>query len=137
MNFNNDEKDVLFLSLNAIIKNYEKWNRLENKDKYYFLTTYKKIAENNNSQFNIRYKLFDILKDYDEEYIWNAVFIVKPIVEADRKLNGYKIDSFMINHQAALDSQREAQAIRDRGDDEDDKFFNHEYDLEDDDFIDD
>ena len=89
MNFNNDEKDVLFLSLNAIIKNYEKWNRLENKDKYYFLTTYKKIAENNNSQFNIRYKFFDILKDYDEEYIWDAVFIVKPIVEADRKLNGY------------------------------------------------
>ena len=88
MNFNNDEKDVLFLSLNAIIKDYEKWNRLENKDKYHFLTTYKKIAENNNSQFNIRYKLFDILKDYDEEYIWMAVFIVKPVVETDIKLNG-------------------------------------------------
>ena len=88
MNFNNDEKDVLFLSLNAIIKDYEKWNRLENKDKYYFLTTYKKIAENNNSQFNIRYKLFDILKEYDEEYIWMAVFIVKPVVETDIKLNG-------------------------------------------------
>ena len=43
----------------------------------------------------------------------------------------------MINHQAALDSQREAQAIRDRGDDEDDKFFNHEYDLEDEDFFND
>ena len=81
MNFNNDEKDVLFLSLNAIIKDYEKWNRLENKDKYHFLTTYKKIAENNNSQFNIRYKLFDILKEYDEEYIWDAVFLIKPIVE--------------------------------------------------------
>ena len=40
MNFNNDEKDVLFTSLNAIIK------------------------------------------DYDEEYIWTAVFIVKPIVES-------------------------------------------------------
>ena len=88
MNFNNDEKDVLFLSLNAIIKDYEKWNRLENKDKYHFLTTYKKIAENNNSQFNIRYKLFDILKEYDEEYIWMAVFIVKPVVETDIKLNG-------------------------------------------------
>ena len=88
MNFNNDEKDVLFLSLNAIIKDYEKWNRLENKDKYHFLTTYKKIAENNNSQFNIRYKLFDILKEYDEEYIWMAVFIVKPVVEPDIKLNG-------------------------------------------------
>ena len=88
MNFNNDEKDVLFLSLNAIIKNYEKWNRFENKDKYYFLTTYKKIAENNNSQFNIRYKLLDILKDYDEEYIWDAVFLIKPIVEAHSKLNG-------------------------------------------------
>ena len=88
MNFNNNEKDVLFLSLNAIIKDYEKWNRLENKDKYHFLTTYKKIAENNNSQFNIRYKLFDILKEYDEEYIWMAVFIVKPVVETDIKLNG-------------------------------------------------
>ena len=89
MNFNNDEKDVLFLSLNNIIKDYEKWNRLEDKDKYHFLTTYKKIAENNNSQFNIRFKLFDILKEYDEEYIWMAVFIVKPVVEADIKLNGY------------------------------------------------
>ena len=89
MNFNNDEKDVLFISLNAIIKDYEVWNRLETKDKYHFLTSYKKIAENNNSQFNIRYKLLDILKDYDEEYIWTAVFIVKPVVEADRKLNGY------------------------------------------------
>ena len=88
MNFNNDEKDVLFLSLNAIIKDYEKWNRLEDKDKYHFLTTYKKIAENNNSQFNIRFKLFDILKEYDEEYIWMAVFIVKPVVETDIKLNG-------------------------------------------------
>ena len=82
MNFNNDEKDVLFLSLNAIIKDYEVWDRLETKDKYNFLTAYKKIAENNNSQFNIRYKLLDILKDYDEEYIWTAVFIVKPIVES-------------------------------------------------------
>ena len=88
MNFNNDEKDVLFLSLIAIIKDYEKWNRLEDKDKYHFLTTYKKIAENNNSQFNIRFKLFDILKEYDEEYIWMAVFIVKPVVETDIKLNG-------------------------------------------------
>ena len=82
MNFNNDEKDVLFLSLNNIIKDYEKWNRLETKDKYHFLTSYKKIAENNNSQFNIRYKLLDILKDYDEEYIWDAVFLIKPIVES-------------------------------------------------------
>ena len=88
MNFNNDEKDVLFLSLNAIIKDYEKWNRLEDKDKYHFLTTYKKIAENNNSQFNIRYKLFDILKDYDEEYLYDGVFIVEPILEAHSKLNG-------------------------------------------------
>ena len=81
MNFNNDEKDVLFLSLNAIIKDYEKWNRLEDKDKYHFLTTYKKIAENNNSQFNIRFKLFDILKEYDEEYIYDAVFLIKAVVE--------------------------------------------------------
>jgi hypothetical protein len=88
MNFNYEEKDVLFLSLNAIIKDYEVWNRLETQDKYHFLTTYKKIAENNNSQFNIRFKLFDILKEYDEEYIWMAVFIVKPVVEADIKLNG-------------------------------------------------
>ena len=82
MNFLSEEKDLLFLSLNAIIKDYEKWNRLEDKDKYHFLTTYKKIAENNNSQFNIRFKLLDILKDYDEEYIWTAAFIVKPIVES-------------------------------------------------------
>ena len=45
MNLNNDEKDVLFLSLNAIIKDYEVWDRLETKDKYHFLTAYKKIAE--------------------------------------------------------------------------------------------
>ena len=82
MNFNNDEKDVLFLSLNNIIKDYKVWNRLETKDKYHFLTSYKKIAENNNSQFNIRYKLLDILKDYDEEYIWDAVFLIKPIVQS-------------------------------------------------------
>ena len=47
------------------------------------------------------------------------------------------MDSFLHNHQAALDSQREAQAIRDRGDYEDDKYFNHEYDLEEDNFFDD
>ena len=47
------------------------------------------------------------------------------------------MDSFLHNHQAALDSQREAQAIRDIFGDEDDKFFNHEYDLEDDDIFDD
>jgi hypothetical protein len=47
------------------------------------------------------------------------------------------MDSFLQNHQATLDWQRELQAIRDRGDDEDDKFFNHEYDLEDDDIFDD
>ena len=88
MNFNNDEKDVLFVSLNAIIKDYEVWNRLETKDKYHFLTSYRKIAENNNSQFNLRYKLNDILKEYDEEYIWDAVFLIKPIVEAHSKLNG-------------------------------------------------
>ena len=88
MNFNNDEKDVLFLSLNAIIKDYEVWNRLETQDKYHFLTAYKKLAKNNNSQFNIRYKLHDILKDYGEEYIWTAVFIVKPIVESHEKIYG-------------------------------------------------
>ena len=82
MNFTYEEKDVLFLSLNAIIKDYEVWNRLETQDKYHFLTAYKKLAENNNSQFNIRNKLLDILKDYDEEYIWDAVFIVEPIVKA-------------------------------------------------------
>ena len=77
MNFNHDEKDVLFLSLNAIIK-----------DKYHFLTAYKKLSKDNNSQFNIRYKLYDILKKYDEEYIWTAVFIVKPIVESHEKIHG-------------------------------------------------
>ena len=81
MNFNDNEKDVLFLSLNNIIKDYEVWNRLETKDKYHFLTSYKKLAKNNNSQFNIRYKLLDILKDYDEEYIYDAVFLIKAVVE--------------------------------------------------------
>jgi len=88
MNFLNEEKDLLFLSLNAIIKDYKKWNRLETNDKYHFLTSYKKLAKNNNSQFNIRYKLLDILKDYDEEYLYNGVFIVEPILEAHSKLNG-------------------------------------------------
>ena len=88
MNFNDNEKDVLFLSLNNIIKDYEVWNRLETKDKYHFLTSYKKLAKNNNSQFNIRYKLLDILKDYDEEYLYDGVFIVEPILKAHSKLNG-------------------------------------------------
>ena len=44
------------------------------------------------------------------------------------------MDSFMINHQAALDSQREAQAIREQIGDEDDKFFNHKQQEEDFDF---
>ena len=82
MNFNNNEKDVLFLSLNAIIKDYEVWDRLDTQDKYHFLTAYKKLSKDNNSQFNIRFKLLDILKEYDEEYIWTAAFIVKPIVES-------------------------------------------------------
>ena len=47
------------------------------------------------------------------------------------------MDSFLHYHQAALDSQREAQAIRNIYGDEDDKFFNHEYDLEDYDFFND
>ena len=85
MNFNNDEKDVLFLSLNAIIKDYEKWNRLETNDKYHFLTSYKKLSKDNNSQFNIRYKLLDILKEYDEEYLYDGVFIIEPILEADSR----------------------------------------------------
>jgi len=88
MNFNNDEKDVLFLSLNAIIKDYEVWDRLETQDKYHFLTAYEKISKDNNSQFNIRYKLLDILKEYEEEYIWEAVFIVKPIVKSHEKIYG-------------------------------------------------
>ena len=83
MNFKNGEKDLLFLSLNNIIKDYEKWNRLETKDKYHFLTLYKKLSKDNNSQFNIRYKLLDILKDYDEEYLYDGVFIVEPILEAE------------------------------------------------------
>jgi len=88
MYLKDEEKDVLFSSLNAIIKDYEVWNRLETNDKYHFLTTYKKLSKDNNSQFNIRYKLLDILKEYDEEYIWTAVFIVKPIVESHEKIYG-------------------------------------------------
>jgi len=44
------------------------------------------------------------------------------------------MDSFLHNHQAALDSQREAQAIREQIGDEDDKFFNHKQQEEDFDF---
>ena len=47
------------------------------------------------------------------------------------------MDSFLHNHQAALDSQREAQAISYIYGDEDDKYFNHEYDYEYDDFFND
>ena len=54
-----------------------------------------------------------------------------------RLYRGVRMDSFLHNHQAALDSQREAQAIRDVFGDEDDKYFNHEYDYEDDDFFND
>ena len=47
-------------------------------------------------------------------------------------IQGRKVmDSFMINHQAALDSQREAQAIREQIGDEDDIFFNHKQQEED------
>jgi len=86
MNFNNKEKDVLFLSLNNIIKDYEQWNRLETNDKYHFLNSYKKLAKNNNSQFNIRHKLLDILKEYDEEYLYDGVFIIEPILKARSRL---------------------------------------------------
>ena len=80
MNFIKEEKDLLFLSLNNIIKDYEKWNRLETNDKYHFLNTYKKLSKDNNSQFNIRYKLLDILKDYDEEFLYDEVFLSKKIL---------------------------------------------------------
>ena len=72
MDFIKNEKDILFLSLNDIIKDFEKWNRLETNDKYHFLTTYKKLSKNDNSQFNISYKLLDILKDYDEEFLYDT-----------------------------------------------------------------
>ena len=75
MDFIENEKDILFLSLNNIIKDFERWNRLETNDKYYFLTTYKKLSKNDNSQFNISYKLLDILKDYDEEFLYDKVFL--------------------------------------------------------------
>ena len=41
------------------------------------------------------------------------------------------MDSFLHNHQAALDSQREAQAIREQIGDEDDKIFNYKQQEED------
>tara|TARA_B100000131_G_C17579838_1_gene394590 strand:+ start:211 stop:438 length:228 start_codon:yes stop_codon:yes gene_type:complete len=62
--FTKDEKDILFLSLNDIIKNYKKWNNLGTSDKYDFLSSYKKLAKNDNSKFNIYYKLNDILTDH-------------------------------------------------------------------------
>ena len=80
MNFIEEEKDLLFLSLNNIIKDHEKWNRLETNDKYHFLNTYKKLAKNDNSQFNISNKLLDILKDYDEEFLYDEVFLSKKIL---------------------------------------------------------
>ena len=78
--FIEEEKDLLFLSLNNIIKDYEKWNCLGTNDKYHFLTTYKKLSNNDNSQFNISNKLLDILKDYDEEFLYDEVFLSKKIL---------------------------------------------------------
>ena len=75
MKFIEEEKDLLFLSLNNIIKDHEKWDRLETNDKYYFLTTYKKLSKNDNSQFNISNKSLDILKDYSEEFLFDEVFL--------------------------------------------------------------
>ena len=60
--FIKEEKDLLFLSLNHIIKEYELWKNLETNDKYHFLNAYKKLSKNDNSQFNISNKLLDILK---------------------------------------------------------------------------
>ena len=80
MEFLKNEKDILFLSLNDIIKDFEKWNCLETNDKYHFLTTYKKLSKNDNSQFNISYKLLDILKDYNEEFLYDKVFLSKKIL---------------------------------------------------------
>jgi len=80
MNFIKEEKDLLFLSLNNIIKNYEVWDRLEINDKYHFLNAYKKLSKNDNSNFNISYKLLDILRDYGEEFLYNEVFLSKKIL---------------------------------------------------------
>ena len=77
MEFNQDEKDLIFLSLNSIIKDYEKWNNLEIKDKYHFLNVYKKVSKNDNSQFNISYKLSEILNEYNENFIYDEVFLSK------------------------------------------------------------
>ena len=73
--FIEEEKDLLFLSLNSIIKDYEKWKNLETNDKYHFLNAYKKLAKNDNSQFNISYKLSEILNEYNEEFIYDEVFL--------------------------------------------------------------
>tara|TARA_R100001460_G_scaffold64544_1_gene104803 strand:+ start:46 stop:288 length:243 start_codon:yes stop_codon:yes gene_type:complete len=79
MKFIEEEKDLLFLSLNNIIKDYEQWNRLETNDKYHLLTSYKKLSKNDNSQFNIRLKLLDILKEYDEEFLYDEVFLLQSL----------------------------------------------------------
>ena len=80
MNFIKEEKDLLFLSLNNIIKDYEVWDRLETSDKYHFLNTYKKLSKDDNSQFNISNKLSCILEDYGEEFLYNKVFLSKKIL---------------------------------------------------------
>ena len=78
--FIEEEKDLLFLSLNNIIKDYEVWDRLEINDKYHFLNTYKKLSKDDNSQFNISYDLHEILKDYGEEFLYDEVFLSKKIL---------------------------------------------------------
>jgi len=78
--FIEEEKDLLFLSLNHIIKEYELWKNLETNDKYHFLNAYKKLSKNDNSQFNISNKLLDILKEYDEEFLYDEVFLSKKIL---------------------------------------------------------
>jgi len=79
MKFKQEEKDLLFLSLNNIIKSYEKWDRLQTNDKYHFLNTYKKLSKNDNSIFNISNKLLDILKEYDEKFLYDEVFLFQSL----------------------------------------------------------
>ena len=52
-----DEKDLLFLSLNSIAKDERRWHNLGTCEQHNFYNLYKKLAKGDNSKFNIFWKL--------------------------------------------------------------------------------